>query len=36
MIKGWIQEEDIKIVIIYAPDLEALQHIRQMIFFLHK
>ena len=36
MIKGWIQEEDIKIVIVYAPNLEALQYIRQMIFLLHK
>ena len=36
MTRGRVQEEDIKIVIIYAPDLEALRYIRQMPFLLHK
>ena len=31
MIKGSIQEEDITIVNIYAPNIEALQYIRQML-----
>ena len=31
MIKGSIQEEDIKIVNIYAPNIGALQYIRQML-----
>ena len=29
MIKGWIQEEDITIVNIYAPNIGAPQYIRQ-------
>ena len=31
MIKGTIQEEDITIVNIYAPNIEAPQYIRQML-----
>ena len=31
MIKGSIQEEDITIVNIYAPNIEALQYIRQTL-----
>ena len=31
MIKGSIQEEDITIVNIYAPNIGALQYIRQML-----
>ena len=31
MIKGLIQEEDITVVNIYAPNIGALQHIRQML-----
>ena len=31
MIKGWIQEEDIIIVNIYAPNIEAPQYIRQIL-----
>ena len=31
MIKGSIQEEDIKIVTIYAPNIGAPQYIRQML-----
>ena len=31
MIKGSIQEEDITIINIYAPNIEAPQHIRQML-----
>ena len=31
MIKGSIQEEDRKIVNIYAPNIEAPQYIRQML-----
>ena len=31
MIKGLLQEEDITIVNIYAPNLEAPQYIRQML-----
>ena len=31
MTKGSIQEEDIRIVNIYAPNIEALQYIRQML-----
>ena len=31
MIKGSIQEEDIKIINIYAPNIEALQYVRQML-----
>ena len=31
MIKGSIQEEDIKIINIYAPNMEALQYVRQML-----
>ena len=31
MIKGSIQEEDLKIINIYAPNIEALQYVRQML-----
>ena len=31
MIKGSIQEEDITIINIYAPNIEAPQHVRQML-----
>ena len=31
MIKGSIQEEDITIIIIYAPNIGALQYVRQML-----
>ena len=31
MIKGSIQEEDIKIINIYAPNIEAPQYLRQML-----
>ena len=31
MIKGSIQEEDITIINIYAPNIEALQYIRQTL-----
>ena len=31
MIKGSIQEEDITIISIYAPNIEALQYVRQML-----
>ena len=31
MIKGWIQEEDIIIVNIYAPNIGASQYIRQTL-----
>ena len=31
MIKGSIQEEDIKILNIYAPNIGALQYVRQML-----
>ena len=31
MIKGSIQEEDITIINIYAPNLGALQYVRQML-----
>ena len=31
MIKGSIQEEDITIVNIYAPNIGALQYVRQML-----
>ena len=31
MIKGSIQEEDITVVNIYAPNIRALQYIRQML-----
>ena len=31
MFKGWIQEEDITIVNIYAPNIGALQYIRQTL-----
>ena len=31
MIEGSIQEEDIRIVSIYAPNIEAPQYIRQML-----
>ena len=31
MIKGSIQEEDITIINIYAPNMEALQYVRQML-----
>ena len=31
MIKGSIQEEDIRIINIYAPNIEALQYVRQML-----
>ena len=31
MIEGSIQEEDITIINIYAPNIEALQYVRQML-----
>ena len=31
MIKGSIQEEDITVINIYAPNIEALQYVRQML-----
>ena len=31
MIKGSIQEEDITIINIYAPNIEALDYVRQML-----
>ena len=31
MIKGTIQEEDITIINIYAPNIEAPQYVRQML-----
>ena len=31
LIKGSIQEEDIKIINIYAPNIEAPQYVRQML-----
>ena len=31
MIKGSIKEEDITIINIYAPNIEALQYVRQML-----
>ena len=31
MTKGSIQEEDITIINIYAPNIGALQHVRQML-----
>ena len=31
MIQGWIQEEDITIINIYAPNIGAHQYIRQML-----
>ena len=31
MIKGLIQEEDIAIIIIYAPNIGAPQYVRQML-----
>ena len=31
MIKGSIQEEDIAIINIYAPNIGALQYVRQMV-----
>ena len=31
MIKGSIQEEDIRIINIYAPHIGALQYVRQML-----
>ena len=31
MIKGSIQEEDIAVIYIYAPNIEAPQYIRQML-----
>ena len=31
MIKGWIQEEDITIVNIYAPNIGATQYIKQTL-----
>ena len=31
MIKGSIQEKDIIIINIYAPNIEALQYVRQML-----
>ena len=31
MIKGWIQEEDITIINIYAPNIGVLQYVRQML-----
>ena len=34
MIKGSIQEEDITIINIYAPNIGALQYLRQMLTFM--
>ena len=34
MIKGSIQEEDITIINIYAPNIGALQYVRQMLTFM--
>ena len=34
MIKGWIQEEDITIVNIYAPNIGAPQYIRQTLTYI--
>ena len=31
MIKGSIQDEDITIINIYAPNIKALQYVRQML-----
>ena len=31
MIKGSIQEEDVTIITIYAPNIGALQYVRQML-----
>ena len=31
MIKGSVQEEDITIIHIYAPNIRALQYVRQML-----
>ena len=31
MIKGSIQEEDITVINIYAPNIEALQYVRQLL-----
>ena len=31
MIKGWIQEEDITIINIHAPEIRAPQYIRQIL-----
>ena len=31
MIKGSIQEEDITIINIYAPNIGALQHVKQVL-----
>ena len=31
MIKGSIQEEDIKIINLYAPNIGALQYVRQLL-----
>ena len=31
MIKGWIQEKDITIINIYAPNIGALQYVRQIL-----
>ena len=31
MIKGSIQEDDIRIINIYAPNIRALQYVRQML-----
>ena len=31
MIKGSIQEDDVTIINIYAPNIEALQYVRQML-----
>ena len=31
MIQRWIQEEDITIINIYAPNIGALQYVRQML-----
>ena len=36
MIKGSIQEEDIKILNIYAPNIGASQYIRQIFINRHK
>ena len=36
MIKGSIQEEDITIINIYAPNIEASQYVRQMLTSLKR
>ena len=36
MIKGSIQEEDITIINIYAPNIGALQYVRQMLISMKR